>query len=131
MGVRLDGLRVLIVEDELLVAMELEDLLGRLGCRVVEAAPTIGRALRAVARQQADVAVLDVNLHGERVTPVAEALREQGVPYVLVTSYGRDRLPEGALQEVPCLAKPVDRHKIASAIAAVVAAPPAAVQPRA
>lgn len=126
MGVRLDGLRVLIVEDELLVAMELEDLLGGLGCRVVEAAPTVGRALRAVERQQPDVAVLDVNLHGERVTPVAEALREHGVPYVLVTGYGRERLHEGALREAPCLAKPVSRQQIASAIAAVVAAPPPA-----
>jgi CheY-like chemotaxis protein len=126
MGGRLDGLRVLIVEDELLVAMELEDLLGRLGCRVVEAAPTVGRALRAVERQQPDVAVLDVNLHGERVTPVADALREHGVPFVLVTSYGRDRLPEGTLRAAPCLPKPVDREQIASALAAVVAAPPPA-----
>lgn len=121
MCARLDGLRVLIVEDELLIAMELEDLLGRLGCRVVEAAPTIGRALRAVERQQPDVAVLDVNLHGEQVTPVAAALREQGVPFVLVTGYGRERLPPGALQEVPCLRKPVDCRQIAGALCEVVA----------
>jgi CheY-like chemotaxis protein len=118
---RLDGLRVLVVEDELVIALELEDLLGRLGCEVVEAAPTIKRALRAAERQHPDVAVLDVNLHGERVTPVAEALREQGVPFVLVTGYGRERLP-GALQQAPCLPKPVDCSQIASALREVVAA---------
>ena len=117
---RLDGLRVLIVEDELVIAMELEDLLRRLGCSVVEAAPTLKRALRAAERQQADVAVLDVNLHGEPVTPVAEALLEQGVPFVLVTGYGRERLPAGALQQVPCLRKPVNCQQIAGALCEVV-----------
>ena len=118
---RLDGLRVLIVEDELIIAMELEDLLRELGCSVVEAAPTIMRALRAAERQQPDVAVLDVNLHGEPVTPVANALREQGIPFVLVTGYGPERLPQGALQEVPCLRKPVNCQQIAGALCEVVA----------
>jgi CheY-like chemotaxis protein len=118
----LDGLRVLVVEDELIIALELEDLLGRLGCEVVEAAPTVKRALRAAERQHPDVAVLDVNLHGERVTPVAEALRQQGVPFVLVTGYGRERLADRALQDAPCLRKPVDCRQIASALTEVMAA---------
>ena len=119
---RLDGLRVLIVEDELVIALELETLLGRLGCTVIEAAPTIRRALRAAAHQHPDVAVLDVNLHDERVTPVAEALRAQGVPFVLVTGYVRDRLPEGPLREVPCIPKPVNSRQMASALCEVMAA---------
>jgi CheY-like chemotaxis protein len=116
---RLKGLRVLIVEDELIIAMELESLLGRLGCVVLDTAPTVKRALDAVGCQQADVAVLDMNLQGERATPVAEALQEQGVPFVLVTGYGSERLPERALQDAPCLHKPVDGHQLASAISEV------------
>lgn len=76
--------------------MELESLLRGLGCVVLDSVPTIGQALRALARERADFAVLDVNLRGERVTPVAEALRKQGVPFVLVTGYGSERLQEEA-----------------------------------
>jgi CheY-like chemotaxis protein len=117
----LKGLRVLIVEDELIIAMELESLLGRLVCVVLDTAPTVQRALHAVGRQQADVAVLDMNLQGERATPVAEALQEQDVPFVLVTGYGSERLPERVLQDVPCLRKPVNDHQLASAIHEVLA----------
>ena len=113
---RLNGFRVLIVEDELIIAMELESLLRRLGYVVLEPAPTIQRALRAVTDQQPDVAVLDMNLQGERATPVAEALQEQGVPFVLVTGYGSERLPERALRNAPCLH---NGHQLASAISEV------------
>jgi CheY-like chemotaxis protein len=111
-----NGFRVLIVEDELIIAMELENLLRRLGYVVLEPAPTIQRALRAVTDQQPDVAVLDMNLQGERATPVAEALQEQGVPFVVVTGYGSERLPDRALEDAPCLHKPVDGHQLACAI---------------
>jgi CheY-like chemotaxis protein len=103
---RLQGLRILVLEDELVIALELEDLLGRLGCQVIETVPTIERALRAAERGHADVAVLDVNLHGERVTPVAEALREKGVPFVLVTGYGRERLPKPFCSRFRAFASP-------------------------
>lgn len=112
----LNGLRVLIVEDELIIAMELENLLRGLGCTVLGPAPTIKQALRALADERPDVAVLDVNLRGERVTPVAEFLEEQGIPFVLVTGYGRERLEE-ALQGKRYLRKPVDAHELASALA--------------
>jgi CheY-like chemotaxis protein len=118
---RLKGLRVLIVEDELIIAMELETLLGRLGCVVLDTAPTVKRALRALTHEQPEVAVLDMNLQGERATPVAEALHEQGVPFVLVTGYGSERLPEKALQEAPRLRKPVNDNQLASAIYEVLA----------
>jgi CheY-like chemotaxis protein len=68
----LEGLRVLIVEDELVVAMELEALLKSLGCLPLNPVPTLKKALRALERESPDVAVLDVNVQGERVTPVAE-----------------------------------------------------------
>jgi CheY-like chemotaxis protein len=118
---RLKGLRVLIVEDELIIAMELESLLGTLGCVVLDTAPTVKRALRAVGHQQPDVAVLDMNLQGERATPVADALQEQCIPFVLVTGYGSERLPEKALRDAPCLRKPVNGKQLASAIYEVLA----------
>ena len=117
----LSGLRVLVVEDELVIAMELEDMLRRLGCVVLEAVPTLRQALRALASEQPDLVVLDVNLNGERVTPVAEALQERGVPFVLVTGYGSERLHEKALQDAPCLRKPVNGKQLASAISDVLA----------
>jgi CheY-like chemotaxis protein len=117
----LDGLRVLIVEDELVIAMELENLLRGLGCIVLGPAPTVGAALRTLAAERPDVAVLDVNLEGERVTPVAEALREQGVPFVLVTGYGSERLHEEALQDAAYVRKPVEAHLLARALAEALA----------
>jgi CheY-like chemotaxis protein len=118
----LNGLRVLIVEDELVVAMELESLLKDLGCDVVALVPSVARALRVLARELPDVALLDVNVQGERVTPVAEALEEEKVPFVLVTGYGGARLREPPLQRVPRLSKPVDRRQLARVLEAV--APP-------
>ena len=112
---------MLLVEDELIIAMELESLLRGLGCIVLDAVPSIRQALRALARQRPDLAVLDVNLRGERVTPVAEALQEQGVPFVLVTGYGSERLPEKALREAPYLRKPISGKQLASAISEALA----------
>ena len=99
--------------------MELESLLRGLGCIVLDTVPTIGQALRALASQRPDFAVLDVNLRGERVTPVAEALQQQGVPFVLVTGYGSERLNEAALRDAVWLRKPVDGHQLSRAIAEV------------
>lgn len=117
----LPGLRVLVLEDELIIAMELESLLRGLGCIVLDAVPSVGRALRALARQRPDFVLLDVNLRGERVTPLAEALQQQDVPFVLVTGYGSERLEDEALRDAPYLRKPVDRHRLASALAEALA----------
>ena len=117
----LDGLRVFIVEDDLVIAMELEGLLSGLGCRVFNTAASIGQALPMLAGEPPDVAVLDVNLRGQLVTPVAEALRERDIPFVLVTGYGSERLREPALQGVRCLRKPVDAHLLRRALCEVLA----------
>jgi CheY-like chemotaxis protein len=114
---RLDGLRVLIVEDELIVAMELEALLRDLGCIVFNAVPSIKRALNALREERPDVAVLDVNLRGEWVTPVAEALQAEGIRFVLVTGYGSERLHEKALQGATRLRKPFDARELSVALA--------------
>ena len=74
-GADLEGLCVLVVEDEFLLAMELEALLEQRGCRVLGPVATIDQALAVLARHRPAVAVLDVNLRGKRATPVAAALR--------------------------------------------------------
>ena len=106
----------MIVEDELIIAMEMESLLRSLGCIVLDAVPSVRQALRVVAAEFPDAAVLDVNLQGERVTPVAAALRERGIPFVLVSGYGRERLQEEPLQGAAYLRKPVDGEQLRRAL---------------
>lgn len=107
-GVDLAGYRVLIVEDNFLLAMEIEDILRRHGCVVQGPVGTIDHAL-AVLEQEArpDVAVLDVDLQGRLVTPVAAALSARDVPFVLVTGYADPQLGQSELQGRPRLDKPV------------------------
>ena len=91
----LAGKRVLIVEDELLVALMLEDFLCDFGCDVVGPCGTVENALHAVRTEELDLAVLDVNLAGERVYPVAEALAERHIPFLFLSGYGEDAIPPG------------------------------------
>jgi len=89
------GRRVLIVEDESLVAMLLETILADLGCDVVGPESNIEDGLNAVADVAGlDAALLDVNVAGREIFPVAEALKAKGVPFVFSTGYGEAGLPE-------------------------------------
>lgn len=83
----LDGKRILVVEDEPLIAMMVEDMLAELGAQVIGPAGSLAEAL-LLAEEQIDAALLDVNLEGERVYPVAERLTVRGVPFVFATGYG-------------------------------------------
>jgi CheY-like chemotaxis protein len=87
--------RVLVVEDESLVAMLLETILEDMGCSPVGPAATVDEGLAFVADGgHLDAALLDVNVAGRQVFPVAEALRARGVPFVFSTGYGEGGLPE-------------------------------------
>jgi CheY-like chemotaxis protein len=108
----LRGSRVLIVEDEMLVAMELESLLRREGCAVVGPARTVGRALALLDQQRPDAVLLDFNLNGQAATPVAAALRKDGVPFVLVTGYGEAQMHEPELRHAPRVDKPVNEREL-------------------
>lgn len=101
---RLAGLRILVVEDEPLVAMLIEDLLLELGCKVVGPAGTVAQAL-ALADTRLDGALLDVNLGVEQSYPVADKLAADGVPFAFVTGYGRHGLT-GQHTERPTIPKP-------------------------
>lgn len=99
-------LRVLLVEDESLVAMLVEDMLGDLGCEVVGVASRLETGLALARTAECDVAVLDVNLGGGVVSfPIAEALRRRGIPYLFATGYGAAAVkPQG--HGAPVLQKP-------------------------
>jgi len=90
----LAGLRVLVVEDELLVALMVEDALTDQDCVVVGPCSRVREALQAVETANLDAAVLDINIAGEQVFPVADALDRRGVPFLLVSGYGQAAVPE-------------------------------------
>jgi CheY-like chemotaxis protein len=87
--------RVLVVEDELLVSMVIEEILADVGCQIIGPFTNLPDALAAARKGGFDLALLDVNLRGEKVYPVAEILAKQGVPFMLLTGYGKDAIPSG------------------------------------
>ena len=91
---QLAGKRVLVVEDEFMVAVLVEDLLAEQGCVVVGPFARVSDALAAAAQEHVDLAILDVNIDGLDVFPVAEVLDERGVPFVFVTGYGAAAIPK-------------------------------------
>ena len=91
-ALKLAGLRVLIVEDEALVAFQLEDMLADFGCAIIGPASRVGQALDLLGRKTVDAAVLDLNVGGELVYPVADALARRGRPYIFATGYGASGL---------------------------------------
>ena len=101
----LKGVRVLVVEDEYFVAILIEEILESAGCIVTGPIPRLREALDAVGHDDYDAAVLDVNLAGERINPVADVLAERNVPFVFVTGYGANALPS-EYAERPHLCKP-------------------------
>ncbi len=97
--------RVLIVEDDVMIRMLIEDMLGDLGFAVAAEASKVHEALAAVNSTAFDVAILDVNLSGETTGPVAEALAARGTPFVFATGYGEHGLPD-QFRDRPLLKKP-------------------------
>lgn len=83
----LNGRRILVVEDEAMIVMLLEDMLDDLGCVLVGPAYNAAAALGVIQSEQLDAAILDVNLGGERTTPVAEALEGKNIPFLFATGY--------------------------------------------
>ena len=114
------GLLVLVVEDEFLIAWDLELLLQRHGWRVLGPAGSVAAALRLLEEGETPaVALLDVNLRGELVTPVAEALRARGVPFVLASAYDPSDMAE-ALAGAVNVGKPTSEARLLAALARAV-----------
>jgi DNA-binding response OmpR family regulator len=113
----LQGLRVLVVEDEFLVAMDIELMLQQCGCAVVGPIADLATALRTVQEGGFDLALLDVNVGGQPVTAVAEALQAQAVPLVFCTGYEAASLPE-RFAGAPTLKKPFQARDVVAAVRA-------------
>ena len=107
----------MIVEDELLIALELQHIVEQLGGTVVGPAGSVEGALQLLSETPPDAALLDANLREGRVTPVAQACRDRSVPFALVTGYGRLELEEPLLQSAPRVRKPFDRRAIHNVLA--------------
>jgi CheY-like chemotaxis protein len=101
----LQGLKVLVVEDEAIVAMLLEQMLEELGCEVVAVAGQVGPASDLARTADMDVAILDMNLGGQSVDPVAEALAAREAPFIFASGYGEDGLT-ARWRGRPVLSKP-------------------------
>lgn len=99
------ALRILVVEDEMMIAFMIEDMLAELGHEVVALAMRLPEALEAARRPDIDLAILDVNLDGLRSFPVADILIQRAIPFAFVTGYGAAGLDEG-YRNRPVLAKP-------------------------
>lgn len=111
------GLRVLVVEDEALIAMDIEIMLERRGWRVLGPAPTVKEALRLLKAETPDVALLDINLRGETVISVAVALRRMAVPFVLSSANDPSETEGGeVLAGAPSVRKPAQELHLVAAL---------------
>jgi DNA-binding response OmpR family regulator len=103
--------RVFVVEDEYLIRMLLEDMLAELGYGVAAAVGTIAEAGKFAADGEFSAAILDVNLDGEEVYPVADILAKRSMPFIFVTGYGEQSLPE-RYRDRPALQKPFQADQL-------------------
>lgn len=116
-----DARTILIVEDEPLISMMLEDFLLSLGHNVSAICESVEEAITAIDTKQFDVAILDVNLRGESVWPVAYRLKENGTPFVLASG-GHVEPPPGEFAKVPLLDKPYTIERVGPALDAALTA---------
>lgn len=105
------GLRVLVVEDEFMIAMAVEAVVTDAGGVVVEMAATLEQALAFAERAEFDAALPDINLNGENSFPVADILGRRGIPFAFVTGYGRKMVPD-TFSTAPILTKPYARSDL-------------------
>lgn len=117
------GLRVLLVEDESLLAMDIELLLQDFGCRMVGWASTLDDALRLAETEEFDLAVLDVSVARKMVFPVAEILARRDIPFLFTTGYGRESVRED-LRDRPILRKPYSPEQLRAAMLIAVVSRP-------
>ena len=112
--------RVLVVEDEYLIRMLLEDMLADVGYEIAAAVGTIAEASEFATTGDFNVAILDVNLDGQQIYPVADILAKRGLPFVFVTGYGEGSLPEPHRGR-PSLQKPFQAEQLKRTLAGILA----------
>jgi CheY-like chemotaxis protein len=113
--------RILVVEDEYLIRMLLEDMLGDLGYEIAAAAGTLKEAAEFAATAEFNLAILDVNLDGQEIYPVADILAKRGKPFIFVTGYGEGSLSD-PYRSRPVLQKPFQAEQLKTTLADMLAA---------
>ena len=113
----LAGLRVAIVEDETMIAMQIEDALLDVGCIVIGIAGMLEEALELIAREQPDAVTLDGNLAGTLSGPIAKYLEARGIPYLVITGYVELAISDPWLAAAPKLQKPFTLPSLTQAAA--------------
>lgn len=113
--ISLQGKRILVVEDEAIVALMVEDILGECGATVVGSARTIEDGLSVAKTVDLDAAVLDVNVRGLRIDPIVEVLTARGIPFLLATGYGKVEFANG--RNAPHIEKPYTPENLAIGLA--------------
>jgi len=108
--------RILVVEDEFLIALDIAGVLEQAGLSVVGPAGTVRDALQAIERDVVHGALLDAHLAGEPVGRIADALKARGIPFAFVSGYGREQLPP-AYRAVPLVKKPFTGKDLLAAVA--------------
>jgi CheY-like chemotaxis protein len=111
----LSNRKVLVVEDEMMIAMLIEDMLDEFGCKPVGPATNVPRALELIGKESIDIAVLDLNLDGKDTYAIADALQRKSVPFIFATGYGST----GLRQEYgnrPVLQKPFQARDLSTAL---------------
>ena len=115
MAIRPVGCSVFLVEDEVMIRMMVADMLEELGYSVAAEAGEISEALRLVQSTDFDLAILDVNVNGKVITPVAEMIKAKGCPFIFATGYGSSGLPP-EYRDRPALQKPFQLETLAQMI---------------
>jgi two-component SAPR family response regulator len=118
----LQGVRILIVEDESILAMDLENRLKGAGCEVIGLASREAKALELLERDRPDAIVLDLNLNGKLPTDLVHALVARQIPFVIVTGYSKRQYDSPALQGAPRLDKPIKTEELVRALSDLVRA---------
>jgi CheY-like chemotaxis protein len=119
----LEGVRVLLIEDEAIIAMTAEDMLEELGCEMAATASTLAEAAEAVEAGGYDIVLLDINLNGAESLPLAARLREMGRAFIFTTGYGTAGSGAG-YDDVPLVTKPYQMGDLEAAIRRALGSPP-------
>ena len=115
----LPNLRILVVEDEVIIALAIEDMLIQIGCDVVGPAYSVSAGQELAASEAVDAAVLDINLGGQSSDAVARTLQSRGIPFLFSTGYGLSAVPNG-FEDRPVLQKPYTLEILGRALEEIV-----------
>ncbi|HEX5794539.1 MAG TPA: response regulator [Geminicoccaceae bacterium] len=117
----IQGLRILVAEDNVLAAMEVEQILREHGCEPIGPAPTVEYALHLVRAEPLDGAILDINLRDQLIFPVAAELERRGIPFIFATGYEDGSALPADLKDRPRLRKPFSERQLVQLLTSVIA----------